>query len=531
MKLEILINSFIFLSLFILNIIINNYNYYFLIIYLFINIYHIYILSIIISNNKYKNKFFMFMILSIILNFFTYYIICDPNPVLFFITYYIFSPCFFKAILIVFIHTYFLSLYQKKEKFFKNFENSIIKNKTINHDFYKSNYYVSPKKYYFLSNFIKYFSKNKKLLTLFFLLLILLFSINVFLFLNRIKLWTYFNKKEKTLPISSSENTTFYITAMIVNMEEIINNFINQMKHLIFYLGEKNVIVSIVENGDSLDKTKEYLKLFQDYLNKKKIINKIIMKHVVDDPRKKKHNFKKYGPLRIKFYSKLRNKCFDLLYKLPNLNFNKIKIIYFNDIYFKYEDIINLISTNNEEYDAVCAMDFSNIFYDRWVSIDLDGNSLFKKFPFFLNKEAQDLILNHKPVRVFSCWNGVIVFTGSPLKNKNLQFRYKKYNKKSKYKINNCQKVDYESECTYFHIDLFNLGYTKKFINPNVRVTYKYKYFNKRKYFYLSLEDIKNYFILYLESFKVKRNKFMSNYNDKKIKFNKMVEKWYIENK
>ena len=157
---------------------------------------------------------------------------------------------------------------------------------------------------------------------LFLLLLLLLFSINVFLFLNRVKLWIYFNSKEKTLPKSYSKNTTFYITAMVVNMEEIINNFIKQMKHLIFYLGENNVIVSIVENGDSLDKTKEYLKSFQDYLNKKKIINKIILDHVVDDPRKKKHKFKKYGPLRIKFYSKLRNKCFDLLYKIPNLNFN-----------------------------------------------------------------------------------------------------------------------------------------------------------------------------------------------------------------
>ena len=109
-----------------------------------------------------------------------------------------------------------------------------------------------------------------------------------------------------------------------------------------------------------------------------------------------------------------------------------MKIIYFNDIYFKFEDIINLISTNNEDYDAACAMDFSNIIYDRWVSIDLDGNSLFDKFPFFINKEAQDLIVNHKPVRVFCYWNGAIVFNASLLKNKRLQFKYKKINKTSK---------------------------------------------------------------------------------------------------
>ena len=62
---------------------------------------------------------------------------------------------------------------------------------------------------------------------------------------------------------------------MVVNMEKIINNFIEQMKQLINYLGEKNVIISIVENGDSEDKTIIFLKTFQNYLNKKKIINKI----------------------------------------------------------------------------------------------------------------------------------------------------------------------------------------------------------------------------------------------------------------
>ena len=156
------------------------------------------------------------------------------------------------------------------------------------------------------------------------------------------------------------------------------------------------------------------------------------MRKEVEDPRKKFHPFKKNGPLRIKFFSTLRNKYLDFIYEIPNLNFENTKIIFFNDIYYKYEDIINLISTNNEDYDAVCALDFDNYFYDRWVSIDLDGNSLLRNFPFIVNKEAQDRILNHKPFRVFSCWNGVIVFTAAPLKNKTLHFRYTKKNEKKK---------------------------------------------------------------------------------------------------
>ena len=115
--------------------------------------------------------------------------------------------------------------------------------------------------------------------------------------------------------------------------------------------------------------------------------------------------------------------------------------------------------------------------------------------------------------------NGVIAFNADPLKDKRIQFRYKENDRLRKYKINNDQKVDYESECTYFHIDLFSLGYTKKFINPDVRVTYHYSQnFIKRKYYYPFFNGIFSYFKLYFQSFKEKRNKFMSNNKDKNYK-------------
>ena len=318
---------------------------------------------------------------------------------------------------------------------------------------------------------------------------------------------------------------------MVTNIENIIVNYIEQIKKLINYLGKKNVIISIVENGDSTDKTRIYLKEFQKYLIENKILNKFILNHEIDDPRKKTLPFRRNSNLRIKFYSELRNKCFDFLYELSDIDFDNTKIIYFNDIYFEYEDIVNLLSTNNEDYDAVCGLDFYDSFYDRWVSNDLDGNSFRSHFPYFINKEAQDLVINHKPIRIFSCWNGVIAFKASPLKDKKIRFRYKINETKPIHIINNSARTSYESECTYFHIDLFSLGYTKKFINPDVRVTYEYKYYLKRKYFYPSFKEIKSYFALYIQSFKVKRNKFMSNYKDKEIKLNTMLENWYLENK
>jgi hypothetical protein len=374
--------------------------------------------------------------------------------------------------------------------------------------------------------------KNKKYIKLYSLGLIVLLILDVALFLNKTYLWVHFNDKNKTLPISSSKRKKFYITSNIFNMENIIEHYIHQMKKLISYLGEKNVIVSIVENGDSKDKTREYLKEFKNYLNDKKIINKFSFDHEINDARKINFPFLRYTRLRIEYYANLRNKCFELLYELKDIDFDNTIVLFFNDVIFKYEDIINLLSTNNEDYDAVCGLDFqSSIFYDRWVSIDLDGEGMNKYYPYFINKEGQDLVINHKPIRVFSCWNGVIAFKALPLKSRQIKFRYKMNSTFPKAELKNPAKTYYESECTYFIIDMFSFGYTKIFINPDVQVSYEHKYSFMTKYFIPSLKNMANYFFLYFVGFIKKRNKFMSDYSNKKIQLNILLKKWLFENK
>ena len=303
------------------------------------------------------------------------------------------------------------------------------------------------------------------------------------------------------------------------------------MKKLIAYLGEDNVIISFVENGDSQDNTRTYLKAFQTYLKEKNIINKFVFNHEIKDPREKNIYTLKYTRYRIEYYAKLRNKCLELLYDLPNINYNNTIILFFNDVVFKYQDIINLLSTNNENYDVVCGLDITFMFYDRWVSIDLDGDGMTKYFPYFINKEGQDLVINHKPIRVFSCWNGVIAFKALPLEDKKIKFRYKHNSILPKFMINNPSKTYYESECTYFNIDLYSLGYTRKFINPDVRVSYNYEYLIKAKNHVPSLKHTANYLWIYFVSLLKKRNKFMSNYADEKIFLNSKIKSWYLENK
>ena len=516
-------------------------NFFIKLIYRFFHLYHMYICVVVFienfANNKTKIK--IFLIVSVQLYFFTYFFVFDTNPFFVLIFYYLFFPYFWKSILIVFIHSFILSKFSKKENIYKPIDNNLDNNEDIslkreNYNSEKTHKIIYTNNYYFLLGFFNFIAKNKKRFFIFFICFILLIIIDFKLFINRIKLWVHFNGKSKTLPKMSSSNTTFYITATLVNVENIIRDYIKEMIKLINYLGKENIIISIVENNDSYDNTTIYLEEFKNYLDEQKIINKFYFDHDIVDSREDKLLFMEHdeGYMRIKFLSQLRNKCLEFLYDIPNLNFSNIKILFFNDIIFEYENIINLLSTNNEDYDAVCGLDFYDIFYDSWVSIDLSGYSLRHDFPFFVNKEGQDLVINHKPIRVFSCWNGVMAFTAEPLKDKKIQFRYELHEDRIvEHYLDSDQKFSYESECTYFHIDLFSLGYTKTFINPDVRVAYLYEYYSIEKDGYIKFKDFKMYFKYYFDSIFKERNKNMSNNKDRNITLSKLLWDWYMENR
>ena len=526
------LNICLLIILFLGDIYLKEKNYYFLLIYVCLFFYHVYVLYQLIHNQRilyldldFKN----FIITSLLLYLFTYFIIYDPNPFFCFVTFYSFYPNFIKATIIIEIHTFFISYYlnncQINSINFKTTEES----SSVIFKFNKKLKNISE--YSFLSYEFKNLTKNKNI-TYIYLGLILIYITKVIIFLNRIKIWVYLNNKERTLPILTLKNTTFYIASNLVNIESIIQNYIQQLKYLINYLGKEKVIISIVENEDSKDNTRTFLTNFQQYLIENNILNKFYLKREIEDPRKLNEPFEKFSRLRIEYFARLRNKCLQYLYEIPNIDFNNTIIIFLNDIVFKYEDIINLLSTNNEDFDVACAIDMHNkTFRDRWVSIDLEGDGMRRYFPFFINKEAQDLVVNHKPIRVFSCWNGVIAFKAAPLKDKKIQFRHKVNYTQPLHYLNNPARDYYESECTYFNIDLFSAGYTKKFINPDVRVTYKHEYFFQSKYFIPSLKSIFGYFVLYFIGLTKKRNKYMSNYKCHKIKLNSIINNWYLENK
>ena len=76
-------------------------------------LYHLYIFLLLVKNGILRKiETVYFLITSLFLYITTYFIICDPNPFSAFFVYFTFNPYFIKAILIIIIHTYFLSKYK-----------------------------------------------------------------------------------------------------------------------------------------------------------------------------------------------------------------------------------------------------------------------------------------------------------------------------------------------------------------------------------------------------------------------------------
>ena len=347
-------------------------------------------------------------------------------------------------------------------------------------------YIINNKQNYLFEKNISYLKQNKKFLYSIILILIIT-KISIYYF--NLHLFIYFIKKEDFL----KNDEKFYITANLYNNEYILPNWITQMKLLINYLGTKNVYISIFENGDSNDNTINILKEFESYLNNLKIINKIVTTPIT----------KKGTKERIEYLTELRNLALNFIYEIPNLNFKKTKILFFNDIIFTYEDVIKLLSTNKGNYDTVCGMDFYESFYDTWVSIDLNGEELRHYYPFFMNKVAQDQLINNGIIRVFSCWNGLIIFNGTVLENKKVKFRHGIKKR--------------ESECTLFNTDLYKLGYNKVFINSQVVFAYTYVYYYKNRFIYPWTKNLVTYFYYYFVYFFEKKNYMMANLIDRNI--------------
>ena len=410
----------------------------------------------------------------------SYFLIKDPNPFYNLFTFYLPFPDLFKGIFIIIFISFFLN---KKVFDIKIEEEESKKDKEKEEE----------KLDYFLSKYFSYFKNNK---IKFFLLLLFLIGIKICIYLYNIKFWIYFSSKEEILSSDNINNTKYYICSIICNAETIIVDWISQLKLLIDFLGKENVYISILENADSKDNTAIYLSDFKNYLDENNIKNKIILEKIAEKGEKE----------RIVYLGELRDLSMNYLYEIKNLNFSNTKIIFLNDIIYRYQDIIKLLSTNGgtyDSYDAVCGLDFYEGFYDSWASQLLDGMYFRRYYPYMSNKEAQDAVLNNELIRTFSCWNGATVFWAKAFEDKILYFRHG-------YKIR-------QSECLLIHSDMHSMGFQKTLVDPTIKVAYTYEYYYKNYYLYPWTKNLFTYFFYYFRYFFEKRDKKMTNIKDRGI--------------
>ncbi len=304
---------------------------------------------------------------------------------------------------------------------------------------------------------------------------------------------------ENYLPASYKDKIRtkkYFICANLFNNEDIMDSWTSELLKIVDYVGKENVFISILENGDSKDKSQEMLNEFEKKLNHMGIKNLIITTKKID----KKH----YS--RIDFLVRLRNMVLEPMYSHIDWNFEDFTILFFNDIIYKWQDVIKLIMTNDMNYDVACGLDFYDQFYDVWVSRDLNDRRLTSYFPYFVDDTGKYQVLTGEPVRVFSCWNGLAVMKAEPFSYMN-EFRFR-----SSISV-------IESECFLICYDYWKFGFNKILINPNIKFTYEYIHYYKAKYFD-PIFNIHFYFYYYFKHWG-ENNPDSNNLNDSFTSINK----------
>lgn len=204
------------------------------------------------------------------------------------------------------------------------------------------------------------------------------------------------------VPFKPAKNETIFIAADLYNSEHLFPAFSDSLFEVINHLGEQNIYVSIYESN-SKDSTKQLLSGLRRDLDARNIQNRIRM---LDNTRREDMD-------RIQRLAMVRNEALspihDGVYGVNNRTFDKL--LWLNDIFFRPESVLELLSTNQGHFDQVCALDYFPLgFYDTWVMRDVDGLRPTPLWPYFKAEQDVDSLRRGDPIRVNGCWNGVTVF-------------------------------------------------------------------------------------------------------------------------
>lgn len=183
---------------------------------------------------------------------------------------------------------------------------------------------------------------------------------------------------------------------------------------------------------------------------------------------------KNYSERRIPLLAKRRNQALLPLYQQQQqrgVTFDRI--LFLNDIWFDWTDAVALLesrTTNDDDYDAVCSMDFYGQYYDEFATREIDGGWLGSgNYPYFQDMKSRNLLRRQELVPVYSCWGGMIAYNTAPFMLMNPNTNNPLLSFRSLWPDDPQPPLE-ASECCLIHSDLISLNYSRIYINPKIKV-------------------------------------------------------------
>ncbi|KAJ7729171.1 cryptococcal mannosyltransferase 1-domain-containing protein [Mycena metata] len=197
-----------------------------------------------------------------------------------------------------------------------------------------------------------------------------------------------------------------FIAAMFYNNAAVLPYWTTEIAKVINYLGPDNVFVSILESH-STDASPTILRAFDKRLEAMGVPRRILTQdESIPRPRSMKTT-----PIRIEYLAALRNRAIEPLVAQGGFD----RLIFSNDIFIEAESIVELLQTNDGEYDMVCSLDFGEWgLYDLWVLRDRLGRMTSTLWPYFFEETGFRGVMKDEPTPVFSCWNGITSMRTEP---------------------------------------------------------------------------------------------------------------------
>lgn len=276
----------------------------------------------------------------------------------------------------------------------------------------------------------------------------------------------------------------YFFAINLYNSFDVIPDLFATLFRVAAILGYHNVYVSIYENG-STDQTKALLRIFDA------ICRSVGLRVTIRTSMRTRGAFNH----RIEYLAEVRNAAFVPLHELRDAENEYFdSIIFMNDILPCVDDLLELIwQSRRNNAGITCAADYmyheelvrppllplpvfvhanaapprqgSPVFYDNWVARDINGTAL-ENAPFesiFQHGPSQQRFMQHLPIQVQSCWNGIAVLDPAPFyAPPHVRFRMARITE------GECS----ASECSLICNDYWEAGYGRILMVPRVKLAY-----------------------------------------------------------